>query len=131
MNAGLRLLNLVFLALYLLSVAVQYNDPDPVRWGFIYGAAAAVCIWALLKPVPRWAPAFVGAAALVWMILLLPKVFGQVGFTEMFREVGMSTMEIEEGREAIGLALIVIWMVVLIFAGGRIARLTRPGQADL
>ena len=131
MTVALRLLNLIFLALFLLSVVVQYNDPDPVRWMIVYGGAAACCIAAHLRPIPRLAPAIMAVVALAWTVALLPAVFGQVGFTEMFSEVGMSTMEIEEGREAIGLALVVIWMVVLVFAGRRIARSTAPAQANL
>jgi hypothetical protein len=127
----LRLLNLVFLGLFLLSVGVQYNDPDPVRWMLIYGAAALACIFAHSRPIPRAAPAIIAVVALAWMIALLPKVTGQVGFKEMFREAGMATMEIEEGREAIGLALVVIWMTVLTFVGRRIARSPAPAQANL
>lgn len=43
--------------LFLLAVAVQWNDPDPVRWMAIYGAAFGVClVVALSRPLPLAAP---------------------------------------------------------------------------
>lgn len=117
----LRILNLLFLCNYLLSIGLQYNDPDPVRWMFMYGAAAAACIIAMRRPVPRWLPTATIAVALIWMAVLMPRVLGQVGFLEMFQERGMATMKIEEGREEIGLALIIVWMAVLALVPHRIS----------
>ena len=99
--------------LFLLSVIVQYNDPDPVRWIAIYGAAVAACVLALWGRVPGWLPAITGLAAAVWAAFLLPRVLGQVAPGELFRERGMATMGIEEAREMIGLLLVAIWMAVL------------------
>jgi len=114
MTPFLRVLNLLFLANYLLSIGLQYNDPDPMRWMLMYGAAAVACIIAMRRPVPRWLTGVTIAAALVWMAVLMPRVLGQVGLAEMFQERGMATMQIEEGREEIGLALIIVWMAVLL-----------------
>src|SRR5687768_6436288 len=116
----MRILNLVFLALFVLSAVVQYNDPDPIRWVAMYGAAAAACVVAMYRAVPRWLPGLVAAAAFVWIALLTPRVLGQVSFGEMFREAGMATMAIEEGREAIGLLLVVLWMTLLLVYPSRI-----------
>lgn len=132
LNAMLRLLNLLFLANYILSIGLQYNDPDPFRWVLMYGAAAAACIVAMRRTVPRWLPGVTLAAALVWLVLLMPRVLGQVGITEMFQERGMATMQIEEGREGIGLALIIVWMAVLLIVPHRLhgRRSARQANAD-
>ncbi len=119
MSRWLRVLNLIMLALFLFSVIVQYNDPDPIRWMAVYGGAAVACIWWLRGTMPRWLPAVAGLAALIWLGFWIPRVLGQVPLREMFREAGMATMAIEEGREAIGLALITIWMAVLAWVPGR------------
>ena len=42
MNAFVRAFNGLMCALFLLSVVVQWNDPDPLRWMAIYGAAFVV-----------------------------------------------------------------------------------------
>ena len=126
LRSVLRILNLVFLALYILSAAVQYNDPDPIRWMVIYLAAAAVCIVAMRRPVPRWASGAVALASLIWIAIWTPRVLGQVGLGEMFRERGMATMAIEEGREDIGLILVFLWMVVLFLLPDRVSRKLAP-----
>jgi len=100
--------------LFLLAAVVQYNDPDPLAWMAIYGAALATCVVALRGRMPRWLPAVVGVGAALWAAILLPTVLGQVSFSEMFRETGMATLEIEEARETLGLTLVAIWMLVLL-----------------
>src|SRR5262245_29020078 len=119
----MKVANVIMALLFLFSLVVQYNDPDPIRWMAIYGAAALACLWSLRAPVPRWLSAIVGLAAMVWIGIWMPKVLGQVSFGEMFREAGMATLKIEEGREVIGLILVAIWMVVLFFRPGRSPRL--------
>jgi hypothetical protein len=37
----------------------------------------------------------------------------------MFQSVGMKSIEIEEGREMIGLAIVAVWMIVLGIASRR------------
>lgn len=115
----LKVLNAIMGLLFVFALVVQYNDPDPLRWMALYGAAAVACFWALRGGLPRWLPAVVLGAAVVWLAILIPRVVGQVGLTEMFREAGMATMAIEEGREAIGLFLVAVWMLVLMTTSRR------------
>ena len=39
---SLSITNYVMLAVFILCIAVQYNDPDPGIWMLIYGLAAIV-----------------------------------------------------------------------------------------
>jgi hypothetical protein len=123
-------LNAIMGLLFLFAVIVQYNDPDPIRWMLIYGAAAAACFWAMRGTTPRWLPALVLVASGIWLASWIPRVLGKVGFSEMFQEAGMATMEIEEGREAIGLLLVAIWMVVLLVTSRR-SRSALPAQPQI
>lgn len=104
----------VMTPVFLLAVAVQYNDPDPLRWMAIYGAAAVASLLAARGRLPRWLPAVVGAIALGWAATLAPRVVGQVGPRDLFREVGMATLAIEEAREMLGLLIVALWMLVLL-----------------
>lgn len=99
--------------LFFLGAAVQYNDPDPLRWIVVYVGATVACLLSVLGKLPRWLPVTVGAVALIWGLLLLPGVLGNVGFFDLFQEVQMDSPEIEIGREAFGLLLIAGWMLVL------------------
>ena len=106
-----RILDGVFLLLFAFSVVVQVNDPDPLRWIAIYGAAAVAC---LVAGQLNWTvPVAIGLVALAWAITIAPNVLGIVPVREMFREFEMKDRGVEEAREMYGLLLIAVWMAVL------------------
>jgi hypothetical protein len=114
-----RILSATMALMFLLAVVVQYNDPDPLPWMLVYGAATAACALHASGRGNRKLAGLTGVVALLWMLILVPRVLGQVSPGEMFREAGMATLEIEEAREALGLALVVSWMAVLWFVLSR------------
>jgi hypothetical protein len=103
-------------AAFLLSVVVQYNDPDPLQWMGIYGAAAVAAAWAALRPgsYPWWYPAVVGAVALAWCSRLLPQVIGKVRIPELFASWEMKNARVEVAREAGGLLIVTVWMAITV-----------------
>ena len=106
------------------SVVVQYNDPDPLRWMAVYGAAAVISGLETIRRIRPVFPALLSAVALVWAATLAPRVLGKVPFGDMFAEFEMSTPGIEESREMYGLLLVAVWMgAVAIAAWRRRARL--------
>jgi hypothetical protein len=107
--------------LFLLGAAVQYNDPDPLRWIAIYAAAAVACALGAARRLPRWLPIVTGATALISAVTLAPGAFPNVRIPEMFAAWEMANTRIEEAREMYGLLLIAIYMGVLA--------LTRPKPA--
>lgn len=117
-----RALTVLIGVFFLLAVVVQYNDPDPLRWMAIYGAAAVACLLLLRGGLPRWLPALVGLVALVWAATLTPGVVGQVAPGDLFREVKMASPAVEEAREMIGLLIVAVWMLVLFVVAPRRAR---------
>ncbi|MFL5384511.1 MAG: transmembrane 220 family protein [Longimicrobiaceae bacterium] len=126
----LRAANGVMAALFVFAAAVQYNDPDPLRWMAIYLASAAACVLALLRRRPRWLPVVVGLAALAWAATLSPHVLGRVGMGEMVQAWEMKDVRVEEGREMYGLLIVAGWMAVLTLAGWRRQRGSAPrGQS--
>lgn len=54
----MRVISAVFCAFMILFAAVQYNDPDALYWGSIYGISAIWCGIAALRPAvferPVW-----------------------------------------------------------------------------
>jgi hypothetical protein len=43
----MKILNSILFVVFILSAAVQYNDPDPLLWGIIYLYTAAICYLAI------------------------------------------------------------------------------------
>jgi len=109
--------NWVMAIVFMLCVAVQYNDPDPVRWMTIYGLAFAACLLFVSGKL-RWPfPAAVGAAALLWAATIGPRVIGKnVPMNEVFGTMRMISEPVEESREMGGLLIVATWMLVLLLA---------------
>ena len=114
-SAVMRVAGILMGLVFLFGAAVQYNDPDPWRWGLVYLAAAAVSFVALARPLPWPLPAAMALAAFVWALTLLGRIDIAV-WRELFGEFGMASLEIEEAREALGLIIIGAWMTVLAVA---------------
>lgn len=109
------LLNGAMTLMFLLSVVVQYNDPDPVQWMAIYGAAATLCIIVFRRPVRWQMPATVAFVALVWGVVLVIGFVGRDIPQGTFTHFSMENPASEEPREAGGLAFVAVWMTVLSF----------------
>ncbi|MGH7710136.1 MAG: transmembrane 220 family protein [Gemmatimonadaceae bacterium] len=105
--------DMLFLVLFALSLAVQVNDPDPLRWMAIYGCAAIACVLSLVGRLHRWLPLVIALVAILWATTLLPHVLGSVPFLEMFAGWEMKDLGVEESREMYGLFIVAGWMLVL------------------
>ena len=110
----MRVLAAVFSVLMVLFAAVQYNDPDALYWGAIYGVAALSCGLAALRParIPDAGRVLLGvllAAAAAGVVWYWPKT------PEFWRkDVWWTT---ETAREGMGMmiafvALLVAWLTV-------------------
>ncbi|MEM9255123.1 MAG: transmembrane 220 family protein [Pseudomonadota bacterium] len=111
---SITVLNALFLMAYLMSAAVQYNDPDALPWIILYLTAAAMCVAQYRKNLPRWLPLLLLFISLVWIGWLLPNVVGQVTLGELVESISMRTEQIEEAREIGGLLLVTIWSAMLV-----------------
>jgi hypothetical protein len=109
-----RILNAVMTALFGLAVVVQYNDPDPLRWMLVYGAAGLVSARVVARGrTPLVPPLLVGLVAVVWAAGI-HGAYDLATLAEMFGAWEMRTPRIEEAREASGLFMIATWMTVLV-----------------
>ncbi len=118
---GLRVASAVWALVFFASAVVQYNDPDPIQWMAVYGAAAVISAIAVFRPGrPAWGwPALVAAVAFAWAFSIVPRVVGKIGLADLFATMKAGTPAIEESREAIGLAMVATWMVVLALSSRR------------
>ncbi len=97
-----NILGILFVLLFTLSAGLQYNDPDPVLWISIYGAATLLSVFYLFGRLNQRTLLIISSIAFVGFLFMYPSNFE--GF-----EVGKGDPKnIEEGREAFGLLLIAI-----------------------
>ncbi len=120
-----KVLNYLFLALFVFSVIVQYNDPDPLVWMSVYGLAAAACLVALKRPLHWQLPGALLLYAAIWAATIAPRVGGRVRFGELFEAWEMKDLRVEEAREFGGLLIVAAWMLTLFLR----ALLTRRNHA--
>jgi hypothetical protein len=120
--------NWLMAALFALSAALQYNDPDALPWIAIYAAAAAACaLWGLRRTA--WPlTAAVMLIALGWAAALLPDVLGFIGLSDLFMRMDEKGGRVEIGREIGGLTIVVAWMAALLLVERR-RRAVRTGSA--
>jgi len=116
--------NALFGLAYVLSVVVQYNDPDPLPWMLLYGSAAGVCLMWALRRCPRWLPAVVLLIAAGWSGWIAVSIELGVPLTEALGDWGMHAQGSEEAREIGGLLLVGVWMLALALKPS-----TRPADA--
>jgi hypothetical protein len=102
------------------AVAVQYNDPDPLVWMAMYGAAAVVSAVSVRLVLPAWIPALVAAVAAVWALVLAPSAVRQMpSFLDTFGTIQMMAPGVEETREALGLLIVATWMAIVAIVSHR------------
>ena len=108
MNALFKILGFLFTVLFLISAALQYNDPDALIWIGIWGFAALFSLAFAMNKTSFMPLFFSGILALGGFFYCYPEKFE--GF-----EIGAGDIKnIEEGREAFGLLIIAV--VLLVFA---------------
>lgn len=114
----MKVFNIIFIVLFILFAAVQYNDPDPYVWMPIYLYAALLCYFALKG---KYNPTlyYIGFAAYGMYALYL--FFDKAGVLdwagEHHGENIAETMKatkpwIEETREFFGLVIVIVVLIV-------------------
>lgn len=112
MSAGraFRLAAALMCGLFLLSAAVQANDPDPWLWIPLYALAAALAGLAAAGRLPLLPNAAALALFAVLFALWAPSLVG--ARPEAFETWHMQSSADEAAREAGGLALCALWSAV-------------------
>ena len=89
------------IVIYTLSAAVQYNDPDPMVWILSYLVPAGLCYYRSLGKGDRVLYFSVGLVYLLWAINQFPPQWEGL----MFEHLRMKTLNVELGRESLGLGM--------------------------
>lgn len=111
MKSIFKIVAILFGILFLVSAGLQYNDPDSLLWIVIWGLAGLISLAYAFNRISFPVPMAAGIAALIGFFYMYPEKFE--GF-----EIGAGDIKnIEEGREAFGLLIIAIIMLVLAVRG--------------
>ena len=100
----------IFIVFFVFAAAVQLNDVDPALWVFLYVVAAVVALLFALNRLKFW---WAITLAVIYGILAVyhwPPEFEGVALQD-----GMKTMNIELGRESLGMGICAIVTLILGF----------------
>ena len=113
---GMRIAAAVATLFFAMAVAVQYNDPDALRWMLLYGAPAVLSLAVAVRGLyfPR-VSAVLAAAFLVLVLAMLPHLSKTTWAA--LASAGMSSEEQELVREGWGLAICFAWTALLAWVG--------------
>ena len=116
MNIFFKAFAVLFGILFLVAAGLQYNDPDSVVWIVIWGLAGLLVLGFAFGRVSFSVTLVAGIAATVGFFCIYPEKFE--GF-----EIGAGDIKnIEEGREAYGLLIIAIVMLLLALRGWKVKK---------
>ncbi len=96
--------------LLLVCAALHLNHPEPLRWIAFYTCAAAISIILPLRLRLHPAAVVLGMLAAIWCGYLAAPVVGLVGLSDLFSKLSEKSGLIERAREAVGTALVSLWL---------------------
>ena len=102
--------------LFLLFVALQWNDPDPLVWVTVYGLTAVLWLWRWWAPPPWWLTLPFLLLLLIWWLSLLPAVIDwlRLGAPSLLGSMKAESPHIELVREWGGLLLVMVALLPLM-----------------
>ena len=102
----------VMAVLFCVCVGLQYNDPDPLRWMGMYGAAAIACAVLPARRMFIAAAIVVALVAAVWGAYLGHQIKDVLAFSDLWTRMSEKGGAVEIGREAGGLAIVAITLFI-------------------
>ena len=110
----LRLFAIVMALVFLVFAGLQYNDPDPYIWIPIYLYLVLLSVLVINRKVSQLVLFVSALAFLIGAFYLWPAHWEGVALKN-----GMKTINIEEGRESLGLALGCVTLLIYGLAVSR------------
>jgi uncharacterized membrane protein len=104
MKTLFKILSFLFAVLFIVSAALQYNDPDPIIWILIWGISAIISFLFFLNKISFIITMIAGVLSFIGFLYLYPSNFQGFNLKDGDREI------IELGREAFGLLIIAVVM---------------------
>jgi hypothetical protein len=110
----MRAVAVVMCLLFLFSAGLQWNDPDPVRWMALYGAAAVASALCALGRSHAHLSLCIALAAVMWAGVLVPEWLGNPSaISHILDDWEMHDPGVEVSRELLGLLIVVAWTLAI------------------
>ena len=122
MTLALRIAHGVMTVLFLISAAVQYNDPSPAPWIALYLAAATATGLAAAGRNVRWLAAAIIVISVCWEIHYIRLGAWHTAFGNLTRESHMTDETIVAGREFYALIMVSGWMIAVLLTKPKLTR---------
>ncbi len=106
-------INLMLVLIFCASAALQWNDPDPVLWSLFYALAAAACLAWHFDYLPPTVAIAIALVCTLWVMALGPQLARVEQWSEVWASFSMQSQSVEAVREAGGLLLVGLWMLLL------------------
>lgn len=129
-NLFMKVINIIFIILFIIAAALQYNDPDPYIWIPLYLYGALLCYLALIK---RFKLIYYMAGFLVYGVYAIYLFFTKDGVLSWLEDHGADniaqTMKvtepwIEATREFFGLLILILIMIANVIWANKNERRT-------
>lgn len=104
-----RVADIVMAGVFVLSAAVQLNDPDPVRWVVVYALGAVVSAVPLVWSGVLWLGVPLAGITLLWSLSLVPAAAELSRWSMLTEQMQATTPAIEAAREFLGAAMVSGW----------------------
>jgi len=117
----MKAFNIIFIILFIISAALQYNDPDPYIWVPIYLYGAYLCYQAIFK---KYNPALYIIGLVIYLAYAAYLFFDKQGVLNWVEEHNAESIVqsmkatkpwIEETREFGGLLILIIVLLINMF----------------
>ena len=136
---ALRVFNLIAIAIFALFSWLQWNDLDPaiydhpsladaISWGLFYALIAALFIFALFRPLPRWVLIVAASWCLIEMGRTAPGLWenltGEQPFTITQASMTAQDPRVERSREFFGALIALAGVGVIAWESRRFGKST-------
>ena len=127
--AWFRYVSWSFGLVLLLGVALQWQSVTPLRWIAMYTGAAAISIILPLRLRLHSIAVVIGMVAAIWCGYLAAPVVGLVGFSDLFSTTTANAGLVDRARDAVGAALVSLWLASAATIAKRILKRATAGTA--
>lgn len=109
----MKITNIILAIVFITFAALQYNDPDPYIWMFVYGVTALLCINVAMGRNFRLGNITVIIFSVIWMVLLIPQLVEWIvgGMSSSASGNSENTVHVELAREFFGLLITILTML--------------------